>query len=105
MPTLYITEYATLGESSKGLPNVPEEPPVVEQTVAISGTSVQSNLFNPRTRVIRLHTDAICSVVVGTNPVATTSSQRMAANQTEYKALLLIGNPPPQMKVAVIANT
>lgn len=105
MATLYVTEYATLGESSKGTPNLPEEPPVAEQTVAIGGGSIQSSQFNAKTRVIRLHTDTVCSILVGTNPVVTTSNQRMAANQTEYKALLLVGNPPPQMKVAVIANT
>lgn len=105
MPTLYVTEYATLGESSKGMPNIVEEPPVAEQTVAIGAGSVQSSVFNARTRIVRLHCDAICSVLIGANPTVTTSSQRMAANQTEYKSLFINVQNVVPLRVAVIANT
>jgi hypothetical protein len=102
MTTLYITEYAQLMPSPVGgQGQMPMEPPLAEQTVAISGSSAQSNAFSAATRFIRLHTDSICSVEIGTNPTATASKGRMAANQTEYR-----GVPVGQsFKVAVITNS
>lgn len=100
MATLYVTEYAGLGSSSGATVQAVAGPPAVEQTVAISGTSAQSAAFGPNTILVRLHTDAICSVKPGgTNPVATASSGRMIAGQTEYFRVT------PGDKVAVITNT
>ena len=79
MATVYVAEFAAIDL------NVGREPPLAEQTVAIGGSSVQcSNAFHTCTRVIRVHTDAICSIAIGANPTATASKRRMAANQTEY---------------------
>lgn len=102
MAILYITEYAGLMPSPVGgQGQIPMEPPLAEQTVAISGASASSAAFNVQTRMVRLHTDAICSIEFGTAPTATTTTQRLAANQTEYK-----GVPNGQSyKVAVIPNT
>jgi hypothetical protein len=86
MATLYITEYIDID----GTRQVPTEPPLAQQTLAIGVTSVASNPFDRRTTVIRVHTDAICSVLVGaagTTPVATATSGRMAASQTEYRGV------------------
>lgn len=102
MAILYITEYAGLMPSpTGGQGQVPFEPPIAEQTVAIGATTVPSAAFNAKTRMVRLHTDAICSVSFGTAPTATATNQRFAANQTEYKGV------PPGMayKVAVITNS
>ncbi len=102
MAVLYLTEYARQGVDarSRGLV-VPEEPPVANQTVAIGAGSVQSSAVNALTSFIRIHTDAICSIEIGTNPTATTSTRRLAANTTEYFAV-----PQGQSyKVAVITNT
>jgi len=75
-------------------------PEVTHQTVAITGSSVQSNAFNSATRLIRVHADAICSIQIGsTNPTATTTSARFVAGQTEY----FLVNPGD--KLAVITNT
>ena len=73
MAVLYITEYATLGVQQVGgmVSQTPQEPPLAEQTVAISGSSAQSSAFNAQTTLVRLHTDAICSIEFGTNPTAT----------------------------------
>lgn len=90
MAVLYITEY--LGPTAV-------DPPLAEQTVAIGGTSAQSSAFNANTRYIRIHTDAICSVLVGSNPTATATKKRMAAGQTEYVAVA------GAHKIAVITNT
>src|SRR5689334_1260206 len=92
MATLYVTEFETLaGAMNGGNGQMGVMPPLAEQTVSLSGTSAQSSAFNKNTRVVRLHTDAICSVEFGTNPTATAAKARMAANQTEYFALSVSG--------------
>lgn len=96
MATLYITEY-------RGLSNQVNEPaqavhgaPTAEQAIAIPGTSAA---LNANTRIVRLHTDAICSVRMSSSgQVATTASARMIAGQTEY-----FGATPTDI-VTVVAN-
>jgi hypothetical protein len=83
MATLYVSEFASSTPSGIGVP-VGQQPPLIEQTVAITGASVQSNAFQVGTTFVRVHCDGVCSIEVGTNPTATTSTARMAANQTEY---------------------
>lgn len=101
MAVLFITEYAGLMPSpGGGLGQVPMEPPLAEQTVAI-GVEAKSAAFNSKTRVVRLHTDAICSVLLGTAPTATTGSGRMAANQSEFRGVPL----GQAFKVSAITNT
>jgi len=99
MAKLYITEYgATITPSA---PDLVAEPVIVDQTPVTYSTSTQSAAFSNLTTIVRLHTDSICSVAFGTNPTATTSNRRMAANQTEYFVV-------PQglsYKVAAITNT
>lgn len=99
MAVLYITEYAQFPVIQGSVVQAPDDPPLADQTVAIGGTTAQSSAFNAKTRVIRIHTDAICSVLVGSNPTATTGKGRMAANQTEYRSV------KPGHKIAVISNT
>jgi hypothetical protein len=101
MTTLYVTEFAGLGSSNNGNDvQAVAGPPIVEQTVGNAGASTQSAAFNALTTLVRLHTDSICSVKIGgTNPVATTSSARMIAGQTEYFRVV------PGDKLAVILNT
>lgn len=106
MATLYVREYAGIGVT----PNVsaigpgflatqaPYEPAAADQIVSISGSSTQSTVFGQNTTMVRIHTDAICSIVFGSNPTATSSSARLAANQTEYFHVV------PGHKVAVITN-
>jgi hypothetical protein len=107
MATLYVTEFRGIGQepalrtwgNGPALMQFAQQPPVAEQTVAIGATSAQSNAFNSATNMVRISTDAICSVLFGNNPTATAGSARMAAGQTEYFAV------GPGMKVAVITNT
>jgi hypothetical protein len=92
MATLYIREYAGIAMmtnvSSVGpailAAQAPSEPGIIDQTVPISGSATSSSAFNTNTNMVRIHTDAICSIVFGATPSATTSSARLAANQTEY---------------------
>lgn len=74
--------------------------PLAEQKLTI-GTEVKSSAFNARTKYVRLHTDAICSILFGTAPTASAANARMAANATEY-----FGVPMgAAYKVSVITNT
>src|ERR1700685_4308085 len=99
MAALYVTEFVELEQGpARRVGQMSMQPPVAEQTVAIGGSSAQSNAFNALTRIVRVHTDSICSIEFGTNPTATATTARMAANQTEY-----FGVPVNQSyKIAVI---
>lgn len=100
MATLYIEEYTTAPIINNGqIMQMAKQPSVAQQTVAISGTSAQSAAFDANTKYVRIHTDAVCSFLFGSDPTATTSDPRMAASQTEYFAV------PGGYKVAVITNT
>lgn len=99
MAVLYITEFNNIGGGARFPVQGAFQPPIAEQTIAIGGASVQSSAFNKNTLFVRIHTDAICSIEFGANPTATTSTARMAANQTEYFSVV------PGQKVAVISNT
>ncbi len=101
MATLYISEYQQVarGQSSTDQIQIVAEPPLVEQTVAITGSSAQSNAFGANTHYIRIHTDVICSVLVGAAPVATAANKRLPADWTDYFGVT------PGAKIAVISNT
>lgn len=99
MAVVYISEYADLRYLSG------YEPAIATQTVAIGGASAQSAAFNENTNFVRVHTDAICSVLFGTNPTATATSPRMAAGQTEYFAVKNPLDAASRLKLAVITNT
>lgn len=98
---LYVTEYADVTVTFGGtVVHAPSTPPLVDQTpVAIGAGSLQSAVFGENTRMVRLHTNVICSYAVGTNPTATANSRRMAANSTEFIRV------EPGFRVAVIQNT
>ena len=92
----YISEYP--GGPPLGS-QVPKHPPITRQVVAIGGVS---QAFNEATKMIRMHTDTTCSFRIGAageTPVATTSDDRMVANQTEF------ANVDPGARIAVVANT
>ena len=99
MAKIYITEHEMI-EYFLGAPlPVVSMPPIVSQTVAIGAGSVQSSAFNTNTKIVGIHTDAICSIEFGSNPTATNVKRRLAANSTEYFRVAQ-GD-----KVAVITNT
>lgn len=94
MAVVFIEEFA---EGSASAPA--QQPALAVQTIAIGAGSVQSAAFNSATRVVRLHTDAICSYRFGPNPTAIATTARLAAGQTEYFGV------KPGDKVAIITNT
>jgi hypothetical protein len=98
MASLYITEYS--GTASQQT-QIAMTPAVAHQKLAI-GSETDSAAFNINTRFIRVHVDAICSILienVETAATATTSMTRMAADQTEYFGVV------PGGKLSVITNT
>lgn len=100
MAVCFISEYP--GGSQSGIHGqvaAVMEPEITTQTVAITAGSVQSAAFNAGTRMVRVHVDAVCSILVGSNPTALATSKRLAANQTEYFFV------SPGHKLAVITNT
>jgi hypothetical protein len=105
MPVLYVTEYVGIAAAHSGnSAQVPQEPVVVEQAIAITSSSTQTAAFNSKTTLIRVHADSICGVTIGTNPTATVSagglgSGRFVAGQTEFRGVF------PGQKAAVIATT
>jgi hypothetical protein len=92
MGKLYITEFRDYDAQSA------RAPAAAEQVVTYT-TTTQSAAFGADTRLVRIHTDSICSIAFGLNPTATTSTARLAAGQTEYFAV------EPGMKVAAVSNT
>lgn len=101
MAKLYISEYseAPIGFNGQMLA-AGKEPSVTEQTpVVIGAGSLQSAAFDAKTKFVRIHTDAICSISFGSNPTATVNTKRLAANSTEYFGVIA------GQKVAVITNT
>lgn len=90
MTKLYVSEYSDQPAASYtglGL-QIVKDPALVEQVpVAIGASAAASAPFSARTRIVRLHADSVCSIVIGpaATTVATANNQRMAANQTEYK--------------------
>lgn len=101
MAVAFIAEFEDIGSSFLGQGvAAPMCPPIKEQTVAIT-TITNSAAFQPKTKLIRVHVDAICSIAIGVSPVATTTTMRMAAGTTEYFSVL----PGGTMRISVITNT
>lgn len=98
MAKLYVAEFE---RPRNQWVNIANAPPVAEQTVAIGGASTAAtNPFGSKTAMIRVATDAICSIAIGGSSVtATTSNMRMAADQVEYFSV------QPNQYIAVISNT
>lgn len=94
MAVVYIAEYANIATPFN-------EPANALQTVAITAGSVASAAFQNNTNLVRVHTDAICSVAFGAAPTATATTTRLAANQTESFRVPM----GAAFKVAVITNT
>lgn len=95
MAKLFITEFASVYQGRMIIPQTPgyNQPPLA------IGTEVDSLAFKETTRVVRVHTDAICSIAFGSSPTASVDTMRLAANQTEYFAV------NPGEKLSVISNT
>jgi hypothetical protein len=82
--TLYVTEFIGPPATSVYYQAV-NTPANAQQTVTVGVASAQSAAFSVGSKIVRIHTDVACHIEVGgINPTATTSSMRLAADQTEY---------------------
>lgn len=104
MARIYVSEYDRLAPAyGGGLGQVVQEPEIALQSIAITASSTLTAAFNGGTRIIRVHTDAICAIKIGPSPTAIvagdTGTKRMVAGQTEYFGVV------PGDKLAVIAST
>jgi hypothetical protein len=102
MAKVYITEYVAMGQEWAGSRPIAavQEPANVDQApITLSATSQQSEPFAGNSRLVRVHTDGVCSFSFGEDPTATTSNRRMGAGQTEYFGVV------PGHRIAVIENT
>lgn len=93
MAKIYITEYADI----RG--NAAFEPATATQVLTTSGSSGQTSAFNANTQWIRVASDGIASILIGSNPTATTDSPRIAPDSVEYFKVY------PGHKLAAITNT
>lgn len=93
MAVVYIAEFpgVSQGTGYSGAAPVCDWPPIGKQAVAIGALSAK---FSPTTRVIRVTTDAICSIAVSKGPpaagvtfAATANDARFAAGDKEYLAV------------------
>ncbi len=102
MAKVYITEYQSLQDriGMTYVAQMPMNPPVSYQSVLIGSTSVPSGPFDPRTNIIRVEADAVCSIDIGASPTGTTGTMRLASNTVgEYFGVR------PGDKIAVITNS
>lgn len=101
MATLWITEYSDMPAGWKGseIP-IGMEPAVTAQTVTFTATSAGSNAFAPRTRYVRVISDADCHLKFGVSPTATTTDTKMIAGSPEYFGIANIAS-----NVSVAART
>ncbi len=102
MAKLYLTEHTASGRYAGSAIPVADTANWVENANSPLniGGALTSAPFGPNTTLIRVHCDAICSVLITTaGTLATTSNARMAANQTEYWYVR------PGQILSVIANT
>lgn len=95
-----ITEYQNLGMDANGARvAVGMEPARAVQQIAESGTSAACAAdFQDTTRFVRIHTTAAIRIAFGKTPTAAATSQRMAANATEFFGVT------PGHRVAVITT-
>lgn len=98
MAKLYVSEHPSMSIFQGNNMGAVDVPVIAQNNLTIGGASVQSSSFNAKTKIIRVHCDATCSIEIGLNPTATTASHRLPANSTEYLVVA------PGQKLAVIAN-
>ena len=102
---LYISEYEHVRQTSRGNVLAGVEPSVATQKVDFTAGSTASAAFNVRTKFVRIHAEAICSIVFGTAPTAAATGLRLTAGQTEYFGVDIENFAAGAMKVAAITNT
>jgi len=103
MATLNITEYANMAvDFRNNIVPVGEEPALGRQTVTYT-TSTQSDDLHPKTRFVRVISDADGYLVFGVSPTAVASSTRIEADVAEYFGVEIVRNRT--IRIAVYDGT
>jgi hypothetical protein len=106
MAFLNVTEYAEIAVGPAGrVGQMPMSPKIASYGIGNAGASTQGQVFNAKTKFVRLEADTVCCYEIDVNPTAVTigagMSSRLAAGQAEYLAV-------PQgagFRVAVVLST
>ena len=101
MAKLFIAEYQNFAAAPNHLIQAPLEPASVEQVIDFTSGPAVSNPFSQSTRLIRLVSDAPCSVSIGINPSASAANGRMPADAVEYRGI----PEGSAFKISVVSNT
>lgn len=99
---LYVTEFrrvAGIGNAPTGVTLRPLRTQVVDYS---GGTAATAAAVGTDCEIVRVFTDTICSVEVGTAPTATTSSMPMAAESDWWFAVE--GSEKGTIKVAAVGG-
>jgi hypothetical protein len=91
MPRLFISEFSSVAAAPTDgrFMQAALAPAVATQVIDYDASaSLQSAVFDPATRLVRLHVDGAAHIDFGPSPTATTNSMRMAADATEYFGVL-----------------
>jgi hypothetical protein len=101
VPFLYITEFSKLALDNTGreIPTPDWDSVTADYRMAITGGTTQSTPINSQSKCILIHTDVVCSVAYGVNPVAAVGAGRMGSGETRF-----FGVSAGKL-IAVIANT
>lgn len=105
MAIAYVTEFANPIVFQGNTQPVCSLQAITTQAVTYTGTAAASAALNIKTRMVRIHTDSICSFAYGTAPVALTTDPRMVAGQTEYFEVNLDRPLTAANKLSFIVNT
>jgi hypothetical protein len=94
MSKLYVAEFPPVVSGA-----LPQQPALTDYVVDYSGGHAESAAFNGATGMIEVHTDAVCSILIGKAPTATTSHMRMASGETRRYAV------EPGDKISAVSNS
>jgi hypothetical protein len=87
MATLWVTEYGEPATPRGIVLPIAKEPRVANQTVTFT-TTTQSSAFNTETRYVRIVSSADCHLEFGSDPTATTSTQKLLAGQEAWRSVV-----------------
>lgn len=96
MTKLYVAEFEAGTIGSDG---APKQPALTDYVVDYTAGHAESAAFNGATGMIEIHTDAVCSILIGKAPTATTSHMRMASGETRRYSV------QPGDKISAVTNS
>lgn len=93
MATFYVTQFDKMANVDHG-PAIPsgQYPPLVATQTMTVGATAEKLVLHDKTRILRIHTDAICHFCISNNGTpASIGHDRMIAGQTEFPGITNLG--------------